>query len=411
MRISPLIFLALCPLMFLHAQPPDPQKMAAFEQKADFQIRAEKFETKDSIYQIVRTAERDEILRLFVNEVEVMNGRGGQTDNFLQYGFIRENGKRIELPRGEYFFAFQHDKFYTENYRETQSGNYRFVNLKRYGFVNNRLRQESSRYDTLSTSLSPKWYYWDGKYILSPMAQDIFIQDSSFFMVRKSDHPRDILLWYIDGESSTTTLNKLVRLGQKMWAPAFQPQAFGLEEVYASKRHCVVHSLYQQPGKPLGHLFSVFDRSGQLLWETDQGQLLLRASYPREEIFLLYEHPLLFQQLRCMDAGTGAVKWENSLYEEYNNDPKFEFSVIDAEDVEIAEMYPVSNAEFIAVIVQQKGEENRKGSDPVLFLINRLGRMVFRYEIPEPAYHFRIQTKGEDFSLLTENATYFFRRK
>jgi hypothetical protein len=37
--------------------------------------------------------------------------------------------------------------------------------------------------------------------------------------------------------------------------------------------------------------------------------------------------------------------------------------------------------------------------------------MVFRYEIPKPARHFKIQPKGEEFSLFTEHATYQFRAK
>lgn len=410
-RIATLTFLAVFAASFLFSQPPDPQKLAAFEQKTDYQVRIASFQAEDSIYQIVRTAERDEILRLFATDVSVISGRGGKTSTFLQYGFFRENGSRIELARGEYFFAFQHDKVFTENFRETQSGSHRFVNLKKYGFVKGKLRQEASRYDTLISSLSPKWYYWDGKYILSPLAKDIFIQDSSFFMVRKSDHPRDILLWYIDGGTGIATLNKLVKLGQKQWAPGFQPQAFGLEEVYATPQHCVVHSLFQQPYNPLGHLFSVFDRAGNMLWETDQGQTLLKSSFQREEIFLLNEHPLLFQQLRCLDAQNGRAKWETSLYELYNNDPKFEFAVLDASEVEVAEIYPVNNDEYIAVVMQRKSVENQPGRDPVLFLINRLGKMVFRYEIPKPARHFKIQPKGEEFSLFTEHATYQFRAK
>lgn len=410
-RIATLIFWAVLSASLLISQPPDPQKLAAFEKKADFQVRIAAFQGADSIYQIVRTAARNEVLRLFATDVPLVSGRGGQANSFLQYGFFRENGSRVELARGEYFFAFQHGKVFTENFRETQSGSHRFVNLKRYGFVKGRIRQEASRYDTLVASLSPKWYYWDGKYILSPMAQDIFIQDSSFFMVRKSDHPRDVLLWHIDGEAGIATLNKLVRLGQKQWAPAFQPKTFGLEEVYSTRQHCVVHSLFQYPGKSLGHLFSVFDHAGNMLWETDLGQYLMRPSFSREEIYLLHDHDLLFQQLRCLDAQSGRVKWENSLYELYNNDPKFEFSVLKASEIEIAEMYPVCNEEFIAVVMQRKGIENRPGTDPVLFLINRLGRMIYRYEIPAPSRHFTLQPKGEDFHLFTEQSTYQFRTK
>lgn len=410
-RIAFLLVIAAFSASTLIAQPPDPQKLAAFEQKADFQVRIASFTGEDSIYQIVRTASRDEILRLFASEVSLISGRGSSTDRFIQYGFFRENGSRTELPRGEYFFAFQHGKVFTENFRETESGSHRFVNLKRYGFVKGRIRKEASRYDTLLASLSPKWYYWEGKYILSPLAQDIFVQDSSFFMVRKSDHPRDVLLWYIDGNAGIATLNKLVKLGQKQWRPAFQPEAFGLDEVYATRQHCVVHSLYQQAEKPLGHLFSVFDRSGNMLWETDKGEQLMRPSFSREEVFLLHNHPLLFHQLRCLDAQSGQVKWESPLYEIYNNDPKFEFSVVDPDEVEIAEMYPVSNEEFIAVVIQRKGEGNKLGKDPVLFLINRLGKMVYRYELPQPARHFKLQPKGEHFYLFTEHSTYQFRTK
>ena len=410
-RIAPFFLLTVLFCSLLISQPPDPQKLAAFEPKLDYQVRIAQFDGEDSVYQIVRTAERDEILRLFANEVSVMNGRGTKAERFTQYGFFRENGKRVELARGEYFFSFQGDKVYTENFRETQSGNYRFVNLKRYGFVKDRMRREASRYDTLTGNLSPKWYYWDGSYILSPMAQDIFIQDSSFFMVRKSDHPRDILLWFLDGDAGIATLNKLVTLGEKKFAPGFQPEAFGLEEVFATRQHCVVHSLYQQVGRPLGHLFSVFDRSGNLLWETDKGNQLLRSSFPREEIFLVHDHPLLFQQLRCLDARTGQVKWESALYELYNNDPKFEYSVLKSEEVEIAEIYPVNNDEHIAVVIHRKTKENQEGLDPVLFLINRLGQMSYRYEIPQPAKHYKIQTRGTSFSLFTEDKTYLFRLK
>jgi len=410
-RIALLFIFLGTSLSICQAQPPDPLKLAAFEQKADFQVKKLAFSSEDSIYQIVRSAERRACIRLFANEVSVMEGRGAQAEQFTQYGFFLENGKRYELPRGEYFFGFQHGKVFTENYRETADGDFRFINLKRYMFLNQKLRQEASRYDTLKHELSPKWYYWDGNYVLSPAAKDIFIQDSSFFMVRKSDHPRDILLWFIDGRSGVATLNKLVRLGTRQWTQAFQPSAFGLEEVYAAREYCVVHSLYKKDKGGVGNLFSAFDKAGNLLWESTKGDYLIRASQEQAEVLMIHKDPLLFHQIRCLDAQSGKPNWECAIYEQYHNDPKLEFDVINSDEVELAEVYPITGGEFVAVVVHQKKPSARIGNSPILYVINRLGKVVFRYEIEQAATHYRIQEEGENFHLLTENATYLFRRK
>jgi hypothetical protein len=407
--LLPILLFWLACWTSLNAQPPDPSQADPMGHQPEFQVRVSSFDGSDSVHLLFHTPDEQELVRLVTEEVSVMGGRGGLTEAFEQFSLLRENGDRIDLPRGELFFSFDGNWLYTEAIQQNQQGNLRLLSLRKYRVYGKRTRLQATFRDTLRQRYSPRWHYCDGQYVISPRAKDIFYRDSSFFIVRKGESPREVLLWHLNGRALKADLSQQVRLGSRAFDPNRQPTSFGIREVFATPAHRMVHSVYQVPGKPLGHLFSAFDAEGNMLWERTRGEAMLTRTYPQEEFFLLSNEPLIYQKLSCLDAQSGQSRWETSLYDLYNNDPLFEYDVVKPEEIETVEMAPVLGGQYLGVVMARKKEQRHEQA--VLYLFNRLGKMVYRYPLEHSARLLGMRSTHRGWVILTDQNMYVAREK
>ncbi|MEM6263733.1 MAG: hypothetical protein AAGI38_14565 [Bacteroidota bacterium] len=404
-----LLFLAISLLSFeIGAQPPVRTPHRPIQKKAEFQVRVRAYPTPDTISQVFIDPISGEAIRVISGSVGVMGSRGETSKTFRQLGLVRENGSRLSLPHGESFFAYKNGILYTERVRISLDKRHMISNIKKYSANKQKLILLDKARDT-SSIFSPKsWFHLDKEIIRNSRAFNMGVNGDYALWAENTPHPLTFLLKRLHLPTGDTLLRKEVALAQSSHLFISRMQGFGLRQVHLTSDIAVMHSMFSPDTGEVAHIFSAFDLNGELLWEKKLGYFIMAEPHPYDELFILSQNPLTNQQLHCLDATTGAVKWKQPLYDLYTNDLIFDYRVADPEQLVVHDMKSIKNGEYLALIVGQINPGTGISDMNLLMLYNRLGKLVYRYHLKEPARFFKLRERNMEFGVVSEEHIYRF---
>lgn len=378
------------------------------ETPISFRVSHQSLSFQDSIVQISLHTSPTEAVRLFNTSVKVWEGKNIQNE-FSQTGVLLEDGLRIELPRDELFFTYHNHLIYTETFRQSLDGKWQFSMLRGYRIRKNELILQVRVLDTLKGQNSPKWYFADGQYILSPRAAMASQLDSTVVIASPGRKANQLSFKLINLRSRRIQLTRMVAIGLTAKLPFQSLKGFGVKEIHLTDDQIIVHSLYQMAEGPMDHLFSGLDRQGNVLWEKSIKAELVRRPASRDDFFILQNRPIIYQVLTVIHGPSGRKIWEKSLYDVYNTDPKFEYALVKPESLNILEISPLFGDKYLGVILGRLDKESNLIQDPILYLFDKKGRVVYRYELAERAAHWCLYSKDGQFHIANEQAHYTFK--
>ena len=372
-----------------------------------FKVSEKALSSSDSILQISLHSTPQEAIRLFSHEVKIWEQKNIQND-IVETGILLEDGRSFTIPRGELFFTYHNGQVFTESFRQSLDGQWQFSMLRGYRIKKDELILQTRVLDTLKQGISPKWYFADGQYILSPRANMASCVDSMLVMGLQGRRANQVSFKLIDLRTRRIHLTNQIALGTIAKLPFQTLKGFGIKEIHLTSDYLTVHSLFRLADGTLKHLFSGLDLTGNLLWEKVLSAELIRRPTPHNEFFVVENRPIIHQVIKAISAFNGIKKWERSLYDAYNTDPKFEYSSVNHEHLKVLEASPLSDGEHVGVILGRSDSPNTLTTDNLFFIFNRLGKLVYRYEISSQASHWRLYSKGKQLHIATERSHIIF---